>query len=174
VSTGADSTRTTTNTTGSAESNAADRGKTNESDKAGDGSVSPSDSRRLKSPVLGDLPGPLFRSNSTTNSLRRERIKSKLHRTILPELVFDNAPLPEALRQLSEQAARHDPEGQGVDFLLNPNVPERLDMNTVVVRLNPPLRNVRLGDAIEAIVKTADKPIRYSIEDYAVVFSPKP
>jgi hypothetical protein len=47
-------------------------------------------------------------------------------------------------------------------------------MNSVIVRIRPALKNVRLGDAIEAIVKTADKAIRYSIEDYAVVFSSKP
>src|SRR5439155_24632014 len=44
-------------------------------------------------------------------------------------------------------------------------------MNTVMVRINPPLKNVQLSDALEAIVHTADKPIRYSIEDYAVIFS---
>src|SRR5207244_9177807 len=51
---------------------------------------------------------------------------------------------------------------------------EPLDMNKVRVRINPALRNVRLSDALKAIVETADTPIRYSVEDYCVVFSPRP
>ena len=35
----------------------------------------------------------------------------------------------------------------------------------------PPLRNVRLIDALDAIMKVADYPLRYSIEDYGVVIT---
>src|SRR5204863_6924063 len=52
--------------------------------------------------------------------------------------------------------------------------PEPIDMPSVTVRITPPLRNVRLADVLEAITKVADKPIRYSIEEYAVIFSQKP
>src|SRR5439155_12505081 len=37
-----------------------------------------------------------------------------------------------------------------------------------------PLRNVRLKDLLDAMVKVADKPIEYSIEEYGVVFSQNP
>jgi hypothetical protein len=33
------------------------------------------------------------------------------------------------------------------------------------------LKDVRLADALDAIIKTADKPIQYTIEDYGVVFT---
>jgi hypothetical protein len=33
------------------------------------------------------------------------------------------------------------------------------------------LSNVRLTDVLDAVVKVADHPIRYTITDYAVVFS---
>jgi hypothetical protein len=49
--------------------------------------------------------------------------------------------------------------------------PEPLEMNSVVVRFNLPLRNMRLKDLLDAIVEVADKPIEYSVEEYGVVFS---
>lgn len=39
------------------------------------------------------------------------------------------------------------------------------------VYLEPGLRNVRLMDVLDAIVKCCDRPLKYSVEDYAVVFS---
>src|SRR5205814_2499833 len=85
-----------------------------------------------------------------------------------------------------------DPEKHGFNFLINPNgmpggaiqtidpntgqptsLPptEPLDMSSVIVRFNLPLRNVRLKDVLDAIVRVADKPIEYSIEEYGLVFS---
>ena len=45
------------------------------------------------------------------------------------------------------------------------------DLNLVCISLTTPLQKVRLVDVLDAIVKCADSPIEYSIEDYAVVFS---
>jgi tetratricopeptide (TPR) repeat protein len=50
---------------------------------------------------------------------------------------------------------------------------EQVDINSVVVKINPPLTDVSLADVLDAIVKVADHPIKYSIEDYAIVFSLK-
>ena len=38
----------------------------------------------------------------------------------------------------------------------------------------PPLKNVTLRQALEAVQKAADRPIKYSVEDFAVVFSSDP
>jgi len=125
----------------------------------------------------------------------RHAIQSKLHRIFLDEIEFDGLPLPQVLRYLAEQAYTRDPEKTGVNFMINPNVfaaqfaaplvdpttgalipappPEPLDMNSVLVRISPPLRNLRLIDVLEAVTKVADKPIQYSIEEYAVIFSQK-
>jgi len=104
--------------------------------------------------------------------------------------MFDSLPLPQVVEYLKEEAAKRDPEG--INFLINPNVatpavthvadpttglpvpapaPEPLDMNSVIIRINPPLKNVRLKDALDAIVKVADRPIQYSVEPYGVVIS---
>ncbi|MCP5527592.1 MAG: hypothetical protein H7A47_12445 [Verrucomicrobiales bacterium] len=50
---------------------------------------------------------------------------------------------------------------------------EFYDLNEVMIRIEPPLRNVRLIDVLDAVVKVADEQIKYSVEDYAVVFSRK-
>ncbi len=126
----------------------------------------------------------------------RNAIQSKLHRIVLNEVNFDGLPLPQVLQHLADQALQRDPDKLGINFLLNPNVaagaappplldpttgnlipapaPEPLDMNNVMVRINPAMRNMRLIDVLEAVVKVADKPIKYSIEEYAVVISQRP
>ena len=48
-----------------------------------------------------------------------------------------------------------------------------IDINSVTIKINPGLTDVRLADALDAIVTVADHPIRYSILDYAIVFSLK-
>lgn len=48
---------------------------------------------------------------------------------------------------------------------------EQVDINNVLIKINPPLADIPLGQALDAICQVADHPIKYSIEDYAVVFS---
>ncbi len=48
---------------------------------------------------------------------------------------------------------------------------ESVDVSSVVIKLA--LDDVRLADVLDAIVTVADHPIKYSIQDYAVVFSVK-
>jgi hypothetical protein len=99
-------------------------------------------------------------------------------------------PLSEVLKFLNEESRKRDPEKRGVNFLINPNppqmssalnidpatglsvaVPEVVDLSGVSIKFNMPLRNVTMKDALDAIAKVADRPIEYSLEDYAVVFS---
>ena len=50
---------------------------------------------------------------------------------------------------------------------------ESVDVNSVVIKINPALTDVRLADVLDAIVQVADHPIKYSVQDYAIVFSAK-
>jgi len=134
---------------------------------------------------------------SAPSRKERERspIATKLERIVLDEVKFDGVPLPQVLQFLDEESRKRDPDKQGINFLINPNTtqissppaidpatgqpiplppPEPMDMNSVIVRFNLPLRNVRLKDLLDAMVKVADKPIEYSIEEYGVVFSQNP
>jgi type II secretory pathway component GspD/PulD (secretin) len=44
-------------------------------------------------------------------------------------------------------------------------------MRAINIKIDPPLTNIRLADLLDAIVKVADAPVKYSIEDYCIVFS---
>jgi len=46
-----------------------------------------------------------------------------------------------------------------------------VDMRAIIIKIDPPLTNIRLADLLDAIVKVADAPVKYSIEDYCIVFS---
>jgi hypothetical protein len=114
-----------------------------------------------------------------TNRARRA-IYSKLDKIRLDEVKFDDVPLREVVINLSEQAKRRDPDKKGINFILTQRIEngasrstEPLDVAWVIIRIVPSLTDVRLVDVLDAIVKVADKPIKYSVEDYGVVFSAK-
>jgi len=48
---------------------------------------------------------------------------------------------------------------------------DNVDLGTVMITLDPGLQNVRLMDVLEAIVKSSDHPIKYSLLDYGIEFS---
>jgi len=48
---------------------------------------------------------------------------------------------------------------------------QEVDLNSVTIRIVPPLKKVRLVDVLDAIVRVADRPIQYTVEGYAVVFT---
>jgi len=122
----------------------------------------------------------------------RQAILQKLESIRLDTVSFDRLPLSEVLRRISEEAKIRDSEKKGVNFLINPqsdlfgNVDpatglppaaaatapsEQVDVGSTIIKLT--LTDVRLADVLDAIVLVADRPIQYSIQDYAVVFSPK-
>jgi hypothetical protein len=124
----------------------------------------------------------------------RQAIINKLERIRLDTVSYDGLPLGEVVLHLRDQAKKLDPEKKGINFLMNPNPPassapvfapmlgpdgnplpappaEQVDLNSVSVRIKPPLTDVRLVDVLDAVVKVADHPMKYTVEDYGVVFS---
>ena len=101
----------------------------------------------------------------------RGTIIASLDRIRLANVAYDGLPLGRVLSELSHEAYKQDPSKRGVHFFINggTNGPEAL--TSLPITIEPPLTNSRLGDVMEAIVKGAGRPIKYSIEDYAVVFS---
>ena len=117
----------------------------------------------------------------------RSVIKRKLVGIRVSEVHFDNVALKEVLKNLSEFAIKGDPDGMGINFMINsrvdltpastdPSVPPSapLDLGAVLIKINPPLHDVSLGNVLDAVCQVADAPITYDIEDFAVVFVPKP
>lgn len=55
-----------------------------------------------------------------------------------------------------------------------PKDERQIPIRDVALRMNPRLRNVTIRQALDTIVASASAPIRYTIEDYAVVFTSNP
>ncbi|HEY5480215.1 MAG TPA: hypothetical protein VIL39_01920, partial [Verrucomicrobiae bacterium] len=140
------------------------------------------------------VPNPYARSNNLIyTGLGRQTIMTKLDRIRLDTVKYDGLPLSEVIINLSDESRKRDPEKRGINFIVNQNVdsggptataapmigpdgqplpappPEPVDMSAISIKINPPLNDMRLADVLEAIVAVADRPIKYSIVDYAVV-----
>jgi type II secretory pathway component GspD/PulD (secretin)/tetratricopeptide (TPR) repeat protein len=138
------------------------------------------------------VPNPMWDTNLVYTTKGRQQIRSKLDAITLNEVTYD-LPLKDVLVKLRNESQKRDPDGIGINFLINNNVESPVLVDTsgaaappgvgaqqqdigaeVTIHISPPLTNLRLADVLEAITMVADKPIRYTIQDYAVVFSPKP
>jgi hypothetical protein len=145
-------------------------------------------------PVPGNAP-------SAASNKARRAIMSKLESIRLDSVGPWNLSLGEIVKLLNDEAKKRDADKRGINFLVNPNPPpsmvqsapgmsvamdpttglpvpsapaapaEVTDINSVQIKIDLPLTNVRMVDVLDAIVKVADHPIRYTISDYAVVFS---
>jgi len=133
----------------------------------------------------------------------RRSIAEKLDTIRLRNVSYDNLPLSEVLRQLSEQIRTFDPDQKGINFLINNSslpgatAPQGVgatpsfeidpvtgvpltstgtqpdeDVGSFLVSI-PSLKDVRASDVLDAIVLTANHPLKYSIQNFAVVFSAK-
>ncbi|MGA2853602.1 MAG: M56 family metallopeptidase [Verrucomicrobiota bacterium] len=138
-------------------------------------------------------------SGDIHTSPAREAIYRKLNNLRLESISWSNSlPLGEAIRYLAEQSRLLDPDKKGINFVYNPSesasmtagapnlinpttglsekkaagtAPEAVDPNNIKVKLV--MKDASLRDTLDAVMLAADRPIKYSIEDYAVVISPK-
>jgi general secretion pathway protein D len=139
------------------------------------------------------VPNPSSRTNLLRTSQGRQAIVKKLDRIKLDRVSFDSLPLREVVRSLADETQKRDPDKLGVNIIIESvgraQVPPEasldpltglpkagtaagpLDASTIPITINPPLTNARLADVLEAIVKVARQPIKYSIQEYGVVFS---
>ena len=153
---------------------------------------------RLNLPV----PNPVAHTNLVNTSDRRRQINIKLDRIRLDNVFYDGLPLSEVIRNLDTDVRRRDPDKQGINFIMAPQADgagsrgggaptviidpatglpitqapieeEPVDLGSISVKINPPLTDIRLVDLLDILVKVAERPIKYSVEDYGVVFSVK-
>lgn len=149
-------------------------------------------------PVPSGLPvaNPFARTNLIHTGPGRQKIRSKLERIVIDEIRFAGLPLSAVIQELDQQARLRDPEKEGINFIINPNVDKPspvaaagaidpntglplpaaptqpdVDLNNVIIRLESPLRNIKLIHLLEAVANVADHPIKFSVEEYAVEFS---
>lgn len=155
--------------------------------------------RAWNPPVKRELlasPNPSLGSNSIYTSKGRQSIYAKLDRIRIDSLSYDGLPLSEVVKSLAEEARRRDPERRGINIIVSANadppsappapidpatglpvatgaVAEPIDLGSTTIRIVPPITDITLGQALDAIQRVSDRPIKYSVEDYAIVFSPK-
>ncbi len=148
---------------------------------------------------LTNLANPIARTNSIYTGEGRHDINEKLNHIVLQDVEFPDigVPLSEAVKYLDKETRLRDPQRQGLNFMIAPWVdiqtqtqgaltidpttgqpstapPEPpFELRDVKIRIEPALRNVTLKEVLDAIVKVAEKPIKFSIEDYAIIFSRK-
>jgi general secretion pathway protein D len=141
------------------------------------------------------VPNPHARTNSIRVSAGRQAILHKLDSIRLDRVFYDGFSLSEVLRSLTDEVRKRDPDKRGVNFTIaSPELaqapweagldsltgspkPARpagaVDPASIVIALRYPLTNICLVDVLDAIMKVASQPLKYSIEDSAVVFSLK-
>ena len=140
------------------------------------------------------VPNPWARTNLIHTGRGRQIIHQKLETIRIDELSLDSIPLNQVIDQIDKTSKLRDPEKKGLNFIINKNVdpvPQaapaidpatglpaaaaapgaEVDITATSINLKPALRDVSLRQALDAIVKVADLPIKYSIEEYAIVFS---
>jgi len=83
----------------------------------------------------------------------------------LEEVSFPGLPLNEVVEKLAAMVAAAYREHKGINFLVTTND---------IIHLDRPLRNATLRQTLDAIVRSAETSLTYSVEDYAVVISPGP
>jgi hypothetical protein len=127
----------------------------------------------------------------------RQAILNKLDRIRLDTVHYESLPLSEVVFVLRDEAMKRDPEKKGINFLISQNMDpgeatasspmqvgpdgtplppapqEAVDVGAITIKIHPPLNDVRLLDVLDVVVKVADHPIKYTVEDYGVVFSPR-
>jgi beta-lactamase regulating signal transducer with metallopeptidase domain len=125
-------------------------------------------------------PNTYTHTNLFYSNARRQAIIGKLDRIRLQSVAFNDLPFGEVVRWLTEEARKSDPQGLNF-FIINSSdtthgtaastVAEPADIRTIPIKIAPPQRNVRLADVLDAVIKAADRRIKYAIEDHGVVFS---
>jgi general secretion pathway protein D len=110
--------------------------------------------RDVFSNIQSGNPIPITRSNQF-------HINQKLRSIIIPSLEFRDASIEDAVAFLNAKSKELDPEKQGINFILRPDVPETAKTFT----LN--LRNVPLEQALRYISQLAG--VKYKVEEFAIL-----
>jgi beta-lactamase regulating signal transducer with metallopeptidase domain len=161
-------------------------------ENASRGAVNPStEFSRFRAPSVRAA-NPVIAEGMADTPPHGGRLEAKLREIVLDEVKFEGLPLSEVLNFLSDESRKRDSEKKGINFLINPNPPnqlssgpidpttglplptEAIDVASTSVKFNMPLRHVPMADVLDAIVRVADRPIQYTVEDYAVIFSLRP
>jgi general secretion pathway protein D len=102
-------------------------------------------------------------SSSAVQKGRREKLEKKLREIKIPKLEFSGASLDEVIEYLRITTASLDPEGKGVDFIIN--APDETKSRT----MNLSLQDMPLEEVVRYVVQMAQA--AYRVEESAVVIT---
>lgn len=143
------------------------------------------------------VPNSYATNNLVWTGSGRQLIVSKLASIKLDLVQYDGVPLSEVVRNLSEETKRRDPLKRGLNIIINPNVSvsasptaapvidpatglpvpapqaEAVDVGSIPIKISPALTDMRLSDVLNIIIQVAEKPIKYSIEEWGIMFGVK-
>ena len=142
-----------------------------------------------------DIPNSYARTNIVFTSDQRQAIYLKLRNTRLNEWgPIDNLPLSEVIRSMADEIRKRDIGGKGINFMISGNAdagagaaaavdanglplaapdPGAGDLNAVTIRLGTKLVDLSVEDILNILEKIADRKIKYSVEDFGVIVSPR-
>jgi tetratricopeptide (TPR) repeat protein len=158
-------------------------------------------------PVGRDLlptPNAFARTNLTYSSPSRQNLYRKLETLRIDDFpLSSDVDLVEVLKELGSEIRKRDPGGRGVNLIISQaadrpaafagaggidpltGLPSAapaqadIDVEKFKIKFDPAIRDVTLGQFLDAIVMVAKPPegapstagLKYSVEDYAIVFS---
>ena len=137
---------------------------------------------------------PYARTNLIHTGRGRQAIQHKLETIVIDELKLPGIPLLEVIKLLGEESRKRDPDHVGVNIFISSTIdsaaqqaqqfiadangqavpapqPEPVNLNDIQIRIDPPLTHITLAQALDAVTKASDKPIRFSMEEYAILFT---
>jgi Zn-dependent protease with chaperone function len=100
----------------------------------------------------------------------QRKLMEKLNRVTLDRVEFDHVPLVEAVKNLSDESRRRDPQREGITFKIF-STNGAANVGAAIITISPPLSNLRMIDVLNAVVMSADQRIKFTVQDSAVVFS---
>jgi beta-lactamase regulating signal transducer with metallopeptidase domain len=98
----------------------------------------------------------------------RDEIEAALASVKLSGLHFVATPLPEVIEELDVRSRAADPTGRGFHFI-SAFEPAGTD-EAPRITWQQPIGDLPVTDILNRIVRSADRPLKYAVEDYAVVF----
>ena len=139
---------------------------------------------------LLEIPNPYAKNKNVNTSPERQVLYKKLKSIKLGAFQVDGLPLSEVVKQLSDEAKKRDPDLKGVNFLVSstidppaagavdPNgVPlppaAALDLGAITIKIPTALNDLTLEQALDVLTKISEPKIKYSVEDWGIILSPK-
>lgn len=106
----------------------------------------------------------------------QKKVAQKLDSIRLTQIRYDSQPLAQVVDSLTRDAKNGDPERKGVNIIATGTANLggiNDDIGALTIRVEPAVNDLTLRQALEIIVKVADRPVAYTITDWGVLFSPR-